>query len=239
MLFGDLAAVAGMTFNMTGDKSENAVHGRRFQSRIDIPDFSGNIHSEYGKDAMSQNGYDVFPAFGITIEMEQPTEIHLFDGNDRLCEEVKALLRKFGALTLVNAYLPVQHRENCQRNIFPNLRFHYDRTPSQGNYFSLFFRDPFSTEHHLPRKSSTLITSNMVVILEAQRKGLWTGKIQPWYDLFKESDIRNLTNGILLEQTWTAPAGTGEITIVDNSSVMHASYYREEKGYPIGVRYLY
>lgn len=45
---------------------------------------------------------------------------------------------------------------------------------------------------------------------------------------------------VVFEQTWIEPEGTGEIAIIDNATVLHASYYRNASvlGYPIGVRYL-
>jgi hypothetical protein len=46
---------------------------------------------------------------------------------------------------------------------------------------------------------------------------------------------------VLLELGWRAPAGTGEIALLDNRTVLHASYYprAQQKGYPIAVRYLF
>ena len=55
------------------------------------------------------------------------------------------------------------------------------------------------------------------------------------------ADLAESIGNVVLEQAWHAPPGTGEITILDNRSVLHASYYArpENRGYPIGVRYLF
>ena len=56
-----------------------------------------------------------------------------------------------------------------------------------------------------------------------------------------EEDVAALVGEIMVEQPWQAPEGTGEITILDNRTVLHASYYErhQDKGYPIAVRYLF
>ena len=210
-----------------------------YDSQIQIQDYQSNIRRHYGAEADSLNGHSTFRHFGLKIAFHNPTEIGLMSDGKKLLPEVKQLLQQFGALTLINAILPETDRQNSQSNIFPNLKFHYDRTVSQENYFSMFYRDPFREDHQPPRTSSTLIMSNQVVELEARREEQWNGSLQPWYDLFQESDPGQMIGKTLLEQRWDAPAGTGELTIVDNSAVMHASYYRQSKGYPIAVRYLY
>ena len=43
----------------------------------------------------------------------------------------------------------------------------------------------------------------------------------------------------MLEETWSAPPGSGEIVVFDNRTVLHASYSSGKAGYPIGVRYLF
>jgi hypothetical protein len=42
----------------------------------------------------------------------------------------------------------------------------------------------------------------------------------------------------VLEQPWSAPSGTGEMCVIDNRAVMHASFHRETRGYKIAVQYL-
>jgi hypothetical protein len=45
----------------------------------------------------------------------------------------------------------------------------------------------------------------------------------------------------MVELGWRAPEGVGEISLIDNRTVLHASYYArpELEGYPISVRYLF
>lgn len=64
----------------------------------------------------------------------------------------------------------------------------------------------------------------------------WRG----FYNLFDEQDTTGLIGKTLLEYRWDAPQGTGEIAVLFNGTILHASYYRRTalKGYPISVRYL-
>jgi hypothetical protein len=59
-------------------------------------------------------------------------------------------------------------------------------------------------------------------------------------ELYLEDDMKSLINDIVLENPWNEPHGTGEISILDNRTVLHASYYKNitMKSYRIGVRYL-
>ena len=206
---------------------------------IMITGYDKRISKTYNLPDRSDAHDPVFRQFGLLVEFEKETTLPLIGDGEQLDSAAKSLLKRHGAMVLRNARISETDRQTSQRNIFPNLKFHYDRTPSQGNYFSLFFRDPDDPAQHPPRQSSTLIAANSVIQLEAQKTGQWNGSLQPWYDLFQDSDIAQLSGDILLEQTWSAPAGTGEIVLLDNSAVMHASYYREAKGYQIGVRYLF
>ncbi|RED53243.1 hypothetical protein [Aestuariispira insulae] len=206
---------------------------------VAIPQFDQRVRNHYATDQGSKDHDPPFQDFGLVLTMNRDCLLNLLQSNETLDPTIKPLLQKYGALIIRRARLEKTDTAASQRNIFPNLKFHYDRTISQGNYYSLFFRDPEDPSHCPPRTSSTLITSNAVIQLEAQRSGQWNGHLQPWYDLFQNTDVKNLTGDILLEQTWSEPEGTGEIVILDNSTVMHASYYRQSKGYPIGVRYLY
>lgn len=45
---------------------------------------------------------------------------------------------------------------------------------------------------------------------------------------------------VILEHAWNEPQGTGEISIIDNITCLHASYYPRvyEPGYKIRVRYV-
>lgn len=207
--------------------------------QVAITEYDQKVCRHYGTNRWPDAFDPPFRNFGLLITMNRNCLLDLLQSDEALDPTIKPLLKEYGALIIRGAHLNKTDTAASQRNIFPNLKFHYDRTVSQGNYYSLFFRDPGDPSHRPPRKSSTLITSNAVIQLEAQRSGQWNGHLQPWYDLFQDADINALTDEILLEQSWSEPEGTGEIVILDNSTVMHASYYRQSKGYPIGVRYLY
>jgi alpha-ketoglutarate-dependent taurine dioxygenase len=49
-----------------------------------------------------------------------------------------------------------------------------------------------------------------------------------------------LLGEIIFEQPWNEPAGVGEIALIDNRTVLHATYHKDgsTRGYPIGARYL-
>ncbi|PCJ62827.1 MAG: hypothetical protein COA79_01505 [Planctomycetota bacterium] len=55
----------------------------------------------------------------------------------------------------------------------------------------------------------------------------------------KDEKIAPLIGKIILEQDWSAPKNNGEIVIIDNQEIFHASHYRNGRGYRIRVRYLY
>ncbi len=59
------------------------------------------------------------------------------------------------------------------------------------------------------------------------------------YNLYPDA-ARDLFGDVILEQPWDAPEGTGEIAVIDNRTVLHASYHKDgrTKGYAIGARYL-
>ncbi|MFQ5773970.1 MAG: hypothetical protein ACE5GS_05600 [Kiloniellaceae bacterium] len=142
---------------------------------------------------------------------------------------------------LPQRFLPERQRAQGQRNIFPSLRFHLDRGSTQRDRYSLFTRDPFDPVQQAPRTSSTLVLANVVAYLQALRVGHGAHEFRSLYRLFEEEDISPLIDEVVLELPWRAPEGTGEISILDNRTVLHASYYTRDrdKGYPIGVRYLY
>ena len=58
-------------------------------------------------------------------------------------------------------------------------------------------------------------------------------------DLFADDAAAQLGD-VVLEQPWSEPHGTGEIAVIDNATVLHATYHKTDpiKGYPIGARYL-
>ena len=109
------------------------------------------------------------------------------------------------------------------------------------NQYSCFTRDPANPEQRPPRASSTLFVAKIVAWLEEARRtdGASTG-FKSSYDLFQDSLTSVLFGELILEQPWAAPDGTGEICIIDNRTVLHATYHKDgtNPGYPIGARYL-
>jgi len=60
------------------------------------------------------------------------------------------------------------------------------------------------------------------------------------YDLFAEQNVRPLFGDVVFDQAWNEPEGTGELCIIDNRTVLHASFHGDlrGKGWRIGARYL-
>lgn len=184
-----------------------------------------------------------FTHFGAEIRFDRPSEVAVHDSDLSVGDTLREMIAGFGPVILKNAYLPAGIREKDQRNIFPHLSFHYDRGSNQPTQYSLFSRDPFDGVQRAPRMSSTVFIDNVVAILQATKEGSHSGVIenlQANYRIFRNEVTDGLPGKILLEHAWNEPAGTGEISILDNRTVLHASYYRDKvtKGYPIGVRYL-
>lgn len=213
-----------------------------------IPESSRRIGRRYAK--LLGNGAlerarmagidDPFRHFGLIFRFARPTRLHLYDDDLTLAPDVKRLIGAFGAVIIRNAYMADEFRSLGQRNIFPDLDFHYDRSPDHDNQFSLFYRDPFDPAHRKPRDTSTLIVPNMVAFLQNVDEGNPPEDVKrSLYPIFKATDLGRLMGDIILESPWREPEGTGEICIFDNRTVLHASYYRSGKGYPIGVQYLY
>ncbi len=212
-----------------------------YTARICIPNHAENVKKHYGNRAAISIVPIEFPHFGSVFEFDQAVEIPVFDENRTLDQGLRQIVKAFGPIILRNAYLPARHRHEGQRNIFPSLRFHVDRGSTQEDCYSLFWRDPFDETHKMPRTSSTLIVANAVAYLQAYNEGDRTAQFKSLYQLFETETMSEMVGNVVLEQPWCAPAGTGEITILDNRTVLHASYYAhpEDRGYPIGVRYLY
>ena len=121
--------------------------------------------------------------------------------------------------------------------MIPHLSFHLDRGYNQDKQYSLFCRDPFDEVQKDPRSSSTLVAGNRVCYLQKmlEANGV-ASSLGAQCGLFKDGNLG--IGRIVFEQAWKAPQATGEICIIDNRTVMHASLYKPSKDYPIGVRYL-
>lgn len=186
----------------------------------------------------------LFSHFGVSVDFYEPTELHLHGEDMTLPEGVKVLLKNFGVLILRNAYLDSSVRDMGHRNRFPQLNFHVDRIPSQISYYSVYTRNPFDEEQKHPRTSSTLFIPTLIAYLQ----GLAEGKTALLSDkglinntlLFNEDNIKEILNTVAVQHSWDQPLGTGEISIINNCNMLHASYYPDmyNKGYRIGVRYL-
>ena len=224
------------------DQPVTGLHcGVGYKARVAIPHHADNVAKHYGL-RLAQSAVPLqYPHFGAIIEFNSPIELAVCDENRVLDPGLREIVDVLGPVILRNAYLPERNRREGQRNIFPSLRFHFDRGSTQEDRYSLFWRDPFDEIHKAPRTSSTLIVANAVAYLQAQAEGDSTPYLKPLYQLFEDEEMSSVIGQVVLEQGWRAPPGTGEISILDNRTVLHASYYAEpeDRGYPIGVRYLY
>jgi hypothetical protein len=221
------------------------VHGRlagvAYAARVAIPDYGSRLARYYGRDPAALGLAFEFRHFGLTIAFEAPVELAVHDGERRLDEGLRALLARFGPVTLRNAYLPERARANGQRNVFQSLSFHVDRGLTQDDHTSLFWRDPFDPVQQQPRSSSTLVLANAAAYLQALKEGRGAHEFKLLYQLFETEEVGPLIGEVMVELAWRAPEGMGEIALIDNRKVLHASYYTrpEHKGYPIAVRYLF
>ncbi len=235
--------------NETPDKTVDVSIGNHdCTAEICIPNAYDRISAHYGdllpqglSSLVSSEGIaQPFRNFGVRLQFAEPTLLEIYDREFVLIEDIKSLITTYGAVILENVYMPDTCRNEGQRNIFPDLDFHFDRAPSQPNRFSLYCRDPFDEIQRARRDSSTLIIPNVVAYLQQLKEGFPADRCKrAMYSIFKNENIDSLVNEIILEQEWRAPEGVGEICLIDNRTVYHASYYRRGKGYPIGVRYLY
>lgn len=231
------------------EKPQSASTGSvSFQLSVGIADYGQKITRHYDKQvgsglkAICQKADLPFDltSFGLIVSFEKPLELVLYDDDLSLDETAKRIIGQFGPLIFRNAYLSNKFRNQGQRNIFPDLNFHVDRGSNQDNQYSLFCRDPFDDVQKAPRESSTLFIANIVAYLQSVKEGhAPKAGPQTLYSIFKDEDMKPLIGDIVLEQPWTEPEGTGEICLLDNRTIQHASYYRGGRGYPIGVRYLF
>ncbi|MDJ0949420.1 MAG: hypothetical protein QNJ94_10905 [Alphaproteobacteria bacterium] len=215
------------------------INGTSWSVKVAIPNYGREITRHYGRDVHGTGVPFDFRHFGLKCRFADPVELALYDANGVLDEGVRELVRRFGPVIFSRAMLPSAHRDPGQRNVFSNLNFHYDRGAAQGNVISLFWRDPADPVQRHPRESSTLFLANAVAYLQSLKEGAAPHELKATYTLFEQEDIASLDGRILLELPWNEPEGNGEIAVLDNRTILHASYYREARGWPISVRYLY
>lgn len=231
---------------------EGKAGGSAYRARIAIPGYGERVARHYagllgsGLAAACADAEIPFtlPHFGLVLEFAAPTEFALHDEAMILDETIRGLVGRFGPVVLRNAYIDGSVRNRCHRNIFPHLRFHFDRGPNQPNQVSCFTRDPFDQEQRQPRASSTLFLANIVAWLELVQTGKRKRQGDPGVpascDLFEGANMVSLLGEIVFEQPWSEPEGTGEIVVIDNRTVLHATYHKDgrNEGYRIGARYL-
>lgn len=220
--------------------ASGTFEGIAYTAQVAIPDYADHLARHFKKDLAACKKALDFRHFGVTIDFEKPVQLEIHDRDRRLDENMRALVAGFGPTLFRNAQMPPGERASGQRNIFPSLKFHIDRGRNQIEQYSLFWRDPDDAAQKAPRTSSTLIMANHATHLQAAAEGYDRQDIKQSYELFKEGYTEELTGKVVLELPWNAPDGVGEVSVLDNRTVMHASYYRHmiNKGYPISVRYL-
>lgn len=185
-----------------------------------------------------------FTHFGVKIHFNTAAELILHDTELTMEDGLHQLIASVGAVIIQNAYMNSETRDVGHRNRFPQLNFHVDRTANQPTHYSMYARNPFDAEQQHPRTSSTLFIPNIVGHLQGIKEGLVnpaTDKgVRGTYTLFTKEAVDELMGKIIIEHRWDEPHGVGEISMLDNLTLLHASYYRDpfEKGYKIGVRYL-
>jgi hypothetical protein len=224
---------------------EGSLAGTKFRLSIALAAYRDGVATHYaGLCRPAANGPETIPfsQFGLICEFEHAIEIEMHDRDKVLDDHVRALVERFGPVIVTNAYLDAESRKEGHRNIFPHLRFHSDRGPGHPNQYSLFTRDPFDAEQARPRESSTLFIANAVALLQTLKEHGPEQAGNGSYDIFGRQRMDEVIGSVVLEQPWNRPHGTGEICVIDNRTVLRASYHRDRnrnrRGYPIGARYL-
>jgi len=230
----------------------STYNNQTYSAQIAIPHYRERLLNHYSDILHGDlNGFcqraDIpaleFDHYGVIIHFDQPTLLTLHDLDMELNRGLKELIKQAGAVIIKNAYMDLEFRNRGHRNRFPQLNFHIDRSSAHPTHYSMYSRDPFDDEQKFPRTSSTLFIPSLVGHLQAikeqqvkpDEKGL-----KNTYTLFTNENMTDLSNNIILEHSWNEPQGTGELSMLDNLTALHSSYYPNpnEKGYKIGVRYL-
>lgn len=222
------------------DRPRSLFSANGVTAHVAIPDYDQHVAKHYGEDLAGVRKALGFHHFGAIISFEAPLELVVHNEQRQLDGDLRKLVERFGPVLLRNVQLPARDRQSAQRNIFPDLKFHLDRGHLQAEQISMFWRDPRDPVQAAPRTSSTLIMQNHVAALQARTEGHDDPVLKPSYELLAEADTASMIGKTLLELPWNAAHGVGELSLLDNRNVMHASYYprASDKGYPISVRYL-
>jgi len=223
-----------------------------YQASVIIPNYKQNIATHY-QDIIAGNidHYcnekrlpQVFNHFGVLLRFNNPTQLHLHDKEMNMIPALHPIIKEAGSVIIKNAYLDSTHRSMGHRNRFPQLNFHVDRSENQPTHYSMYTRNPFDQEQKFPRTSSTLFVASIVAHLQAikenQAEAISATGNRGSYQIFQRENINELIDKIIVEHAWNEPLNTGEISILDNITCLHASYYPDlmNKGYKIGVRYV-
>ena len=222
------------------DRPRDVFEGKRFTARIAIPDYDEHVARHYRTPTGEVRKALGFNHFGVIVDFDTPRELRVHNDDRCLDKNLRALLARFGPVLLRNVQLPGRDGKSDQRNIFPDLKFHIDRAGAQAEQISMFWRDPGDPVQREPRSSSTLVMPNFSARCQALEEGYDDHEPTRSYEFFGEANVSALIGKILLELPWDAACGIGEVSLLDNRTVVHASYYprASDKGYPISVRYL-
>jgi hypothetical protein len=237
--------------NHPGQSVNTQILGCACSIKIDIPHYLAALTTFYGtpkplniNNAQQDSGITFNTShFGLIIHFKEAVELQLHDDEMQMPASIKSLITEFGVLMIKNTFLSAQVRDVGHRNRFPHLKFHYDRSEAQSTVYSMYIRDPFDDEQRFPRIGSTLFIPNIVAYLQSLKEvnnARTTGKgVYSNYDLFMKEDMAEVIGHIAVEHGWDEPEGIGEISIIDNRTVLHASYHKDghHPGYEIGVRY--
>ncbi len=226
--------------------------GIDYRAHIALPDYGERLLQHYadilhGDLAAYSQRVDIpflYQHYGVIIEFEKPALVTLHDTSMQLESGLRQIMQRLGPIIFKNAYLDTHLRSQGHRNRFPHLNFHIDRSINQPTQYSMYTRDPFDDEQRYPRTASTLFIPSLVGNLQAVREGQPGATSmkggQNTYTLFTREDMSGLLGNIILQHAWSEPVGIGEVSMLDNRTTLHCSYYRDPSvpGYKIGVRYL-
>ena len=235
------------------DKAITGIYaGKSYRAKIAMPHYRKRLEEHYAD--ILPNGLAEFcrqveipfnfEHYGLIIDLDDAVEVHPHDDDGVLNENLRNMIAQVGGVIIRNANMVSELREYGHRNRFPHLNFHIDRSVNQPTQYSMYARNPFDEEQKYPRTSSTLFVPTIVGHLQGVREGLvnpLTDKgPKATYTIFTRENMNDLLGKIILEHRWDMPESVGEISMLDNRTSLHSSYYRDmnNKGYKIGVRYL-
>jgi len=231
-------------------KIRGGFNGSSYEASIAIPNYANLITKHYAD--IIGTSLKIFcqrveipfelSHFGLVVKFKHQVQLKLHDENRNLDNELREITQIFGPVLLKNVLLNECNQDHQHKAIFENLNFHKDRGHSLPLQYSLYYRSPTDPEQALPRTSSTLFIANIVAYLQnLKEKGKHKNELQRHYkfsEWTKEMVSEAIQNDLVLEQPWDEPENTGEVVIIYNRNVFHASHYRIKRGYHINVRYL-